>query len=539
MKKPIFRLIATCLALCVLLSGCGVVEYFERLAGLMGYGSIHFDDMEYTRPDTDAIEAAQEECVRLSEDPDEDVDALITKIEDYFWLYTGFCTNYYLAYIHYSIDMSDTYWETEYNYCADRSAAVDAGRDRLMYALADSAHREKLESEDLFGKDYFDAYNGESTWSDAFTALMDQDAALQSEYYRISGEAMEAEYYSDAYFEKYGPQLAELFVQMIRLRQQIAAEAGYDDYLCFAYDFYHHRDYTPADAAGYMETICTELTPLYRDLIDSGIWSQGYLSCSPAQTYGYVERMAAAMGGTINDAFHLMDEAELYHISYGENKYAGSFEIYLLDYMEPFVFVSPSGTAQDKLTFAHEFGHFCNDYASSGSMASVDVAEFFSQGMEYLSLCYVDNTAQLQELKMADSLCVYVEQAAYASFEHQVYSLTGDALTVENVQALYEQTCTRFGFDSMDYWDSRDYVTIGHFFTSPLYIISYVVSNDAAMQLYQMEQTEDGSGLACYTDNLTTGEAYFLAFLKDAGLESPFADGRIAAVKKTFQTVLG
>ena len=82
-------------------------------------------------------------------------------------------------------------------------------------------------------------------------------------------------------------------------------------------------------------------------------------------------------------------------------------------------------------------------------------------------------------------------------------------------------------------------MAIGHFFTSPLYIISYVVSNDAAMQLYQMEQTEQGSGLACYVDNLATEEVYFLSFLQHANLESPFADGRINTVKKTFEAILG
>ena len=539
MNNRTLRLIALCLAACLLLSGCGVIDYLDRLSAMMGYGNVHFEDMDYIRPDMDAIEAAQEKCVELAADENTKFSDLTKQIEDYFQLYTNFSTSYYLAYIHYNIDMSDIYWEAEYNYCAAQAATIDSGRDRLMYALAASPQREALESDDYFGEDFFDAYDGESTWTDTFTALMEQEAALQSEYYRISSEALAVEYYSEAYFEEYGPQLAALYIQMIRLRQQIAAEAGYADYPTFAYEFYHDRDYTPADAATYMASIQTQLSPLYRKLNTSGFWDQGFSYCTESQTWQYVQQMSTAMGGTIEEAFDLMDSAGLSHISYGENKYAGSFEIYLLEYMEPFVFVSPSGLVQDKLTFAHEFGHFCNDYASDGSMAGVDVAEIFSQGMEYLSLCYGNSTAELKKLKMADSLCVYVEQTAYASFEHQVYSLTEDDLTVENVQSLYEQICTAYGLDSLAIWDSRDYVAISHFFTSPLYIISYVVSNDAAIQLYQMEQAEQGSGLTRYVDNLATEEVYFLSFLQQANLESPFADGRINAVKKTFETILG
>ena len=541
MRKPIFRLIAICLAVCVLFSGCGVIDlmgYFERLGAMMGLSSISFENMEYERPDVDYIEDVLDNCMELSKDQNADIDELGNLIYEFFSLYTGFCTNYYLSYIHYCINMSDTYWETEYNFCASKIATVDGGRDKLLYALADSPHRSKLESDDYFGEGYFDAFDGESTWTDAFTALMEQETALQNEYYRISSEATAVEYYSEAYFEQYGTQLADLYVKMIKLRQQIAQEAGFTDYPSFAYDFYHHRDYSVEDTTTYLAQIQLELSPLYRNLTTSGFWNQYFSSSSTAQTYGYVEQMAAAMGGTVEDAFNLMDDAGLHHIEYGENKYAGSFEIYLLDYMEPFVFVSPTGTLDDKLTFAHEFGHFCNDYASDGTVAGIDVSEFFSQGMEYLSLCYVNNTTELEKLKMADSLCVYVEQAAYASFEHQVYGLTGDDLTAENVRSLYEQAGKAFGLDSMGIWDSRDYVAIGHFFTSPLYIISYVVSNDAAMQLYQMERSEKGTGLSCYTANLATEEAYFLAFLETAGLESPFAAGRIADVKKTFQDVL-
>ena len=72
-----------------------------------------------------------------------------------------------------------------------------------------------------------------------------------------------------------------------------------------------------------------------------------------------------------------------------------------------------------------------------------------------------------------------------------------------------------------------------------MYIISYVVSNDAALQLYQMELEEKGSGLACLEANLDTQEYYFLSFLRSADLESPFARGRVESVRRTLEEVLG
>ena len=232
-----------------------------------------------------------------------------------------------------------------------------------------------------------------------------------------------------------------------------------------------------------------------------------------------------------------MERVGLYDISYGENKYNASFSVFLVSYYESYIFVNPSMMVWDQLTFAHEFGHFCSDYAAGGSIAGIDVAEIFSQGMEYLSLCYAEDAEDLQILKMADSLSVYVEQAAYASFEHQVYGLEEEELTVENIRALFEQTCNAYGLDVWQ-WDSRRFVEITHFFTSPLYVTSYVVSNDAALQLYRMEQEEKGTGLKLYQSQLATEESGFLAFVEAAGLESPFVEGRLAETRKMLEELL-
>ena len=286
-----------------------------------------------------------------------------------------------------------------------------------------------------------------------------------------------------------------------------------------------------------MADIRAELVPLYTEYLQGDFWDTDLPTSSEEETFSYLSSMANAMGGQIREAFRIMSSGKLYDISYSPNKYNVSFEIYLPSYLQPYIYVCPTGTVFDDLTFAHEFGHFCNDYLSYGSIAGVDVAEVFSQGMEYLSLCYADKGQALTELKMADCLCLYVEQAALASFEQQVYGLEGEALTAENVQLLYSQICQAYGVAGED-WDSRSFVTIAHYFTNPMYIISYVVSNDAALQLYELELAQKGAGVACLESNLTTMHGQLLAFLKDAGLTSPFEPSRLTQVKQLLQDTL-
>lgn len=533
------RIVALLLILAMLLCGCSSTGWqgiLNQLGSLLGYpGTTHFSDMTYTRPDMDSFRRELEACLTGAE-TETKVSALMDKVYSLYQVYYDFYTAYSLANIHYCQNLTDIYWTDEYTFCSENAAEIDAGMDQLLYALADSSLREELESEKYFGPGYFDYYDGESIWDETFTDYANREAELINTYYDLSTQALEAEYYSEEFFTVYGTQMAELFVQMVALRQEMAAYAGYDSYEAFSYDFYYYRDYTPEQAAGYLEDICRELAPLYERL-PSQVWTPLYDPCTEAETLAYVRETAQAMGGTAAKAFALMESAGLYDISYSENKYDASFETFLMSYLEPFIFVNPSLTAGDKLTFVHEFGHFCNDYASGGSYVDVDVAEIFSQSMEYLSLSYCEDGKALEKVKMADSLCVFVEQAAYASFEQQVYRLKGDDLTVENVQALYGDICAAYGMKALGR-DSRDYVLINHFFTNPMYVISYVLSNDAALQIYQLEQAETGSGARLLQDNFDTIESYFLAFTESAGLKSPFTQGRAAEVRKTLETIL-
>ncbi len=533
MKKR--KWLALVLALAVFCTGCKRLPIMQIMGEIGAQLATPFSEMHYTRPDMDEMSQSLRTCCDAAGTATNKKD-LIDKVWDFYELYTSFYTQYNLATIYYFQDMTNTSWEAEYNYCAQNASTAEAMLEEMFYTLAACPLKDALEADPAFGEGFFDAYMGQGIWDGTFLKMIEKETELKAEYYDLCTQAQSVPYYSEEYFTQYGTKMAEVFVELIALRQNIAEYVGYPDYPSFAYDFYHQRDYTAQQAKVFLEEIGRELSPIYKGL---GIWDDmktEEMMCTQDETFSYVKNCAQTMGGTMGAAFKMMQVAGLYDITYSEKKYNGSFEVYLTEYAAPFVFISPSATQMDKLTFMHEFGHFCNDYATNGSYVGVDVAEFFSQGLEYLSLCY--GGENLTELKMADSLLIYVEQAAYALFEHQVYALAGEELTVENVHALYEEIGTAFGLDAWQ-WDSRDYVTISHFFTEPMYVVSYVVSNDAAMQLYQLEQAQKGAGLALYEKELITAQTYFLAFLHEAGLESPFVPGRVQAVKTTFEQVLG
>lgn len=541
MGKLKLRILALGMVLILLLTGCGFGDGSRRVKTFLeqlSYRDIAvypYGEMTYERPDLEGFERVLERGCAAAAGCDNLEDILDT-IYEFNDAYNSFYTNYCLANIRYSGDLTDDFWEEEYNFCTENYPMVDAGLERLYMALADSPLREELEAE-YFGAGFFDAYEGENVWDETFTALMEQEVQLQNEYYALSALAADAEPYSDGFFTTHGAEMGELFVELVRLRQQIAAYMGYDSYVDFAYDFYYGRDYTPAQTKLYLKQIQQELVLLYRGLMTSDVWQTGCEPCTEEEALEYLRGCSRNMGGKTAEAFYLLETGGLYDISYGANKYNSSFEVYLDSYREPFLFMNPSGTVYDKLTLAHEFGHFTSDYCCGGSYAGIDVAEVMSQGMEFMSLCYGTDTEELEKLKLADSLCTMVEQAAYATFEQQVYAISPEELTAETVYALYEQIGLEFGMDSWD-WDSRDFVLITHFYTNPMYIISYVASCDAALQLYQMEKTAEGTGLSRYERILSSEETSFLAFIQWAELTSPFEECRIQQLRQTFEAVL-
>lgn len=531
--KKMTKILCLVLVLGILLSGCSFQDLIQNVYDKMYKGmTTSYEDMSYTRPDMDAIQSKLEECLSEAKTATK-ASALMDTVYEFYQLYYDFSTNYQLANLHYCKDLTDDEWETEYNFCMDNSSQVDAAMDQLLYALADSPLREELEDDAYFGEGFFDDYQGDSIWDETFTALSNKESTLLGEYYSLSNSCD----YSDEYFDDEGLKMEEIYRQLIAVRQEMATYAGYDSYADYAYDSTYSRDYAPKDTMAYLTEIQQQLAPLYGQITYKEMMPL-YMECTESEMYAYTQSCAEAIGGVAKSAFALMESAKLYDITYSEDKYDASFEVYLYNYNAPYVFVNPTQMASDQLTFTHEFGHFCSDYAAGGSNTSVDVAEIFSQGLEYLSLCYCENTERLTVGKMADSLQTFVVQAAYADFEHRVYDLTGEDLTVENIRALYRSVMDDYGL-TYDGWDCREYTLISHYFIAPMYVISYVISNDAAMQIYQVELAETGAGVTIWEDSLATDQSGFLAFIEEAKLENPFAEGRVQEIRETFETVLG
>ena len=144
-----------------------------------GIGVTKYKDMTYQRPDLAALEQCCLDACALGAEGG-DVDEVLEAVWDYYDAYDEFNTAYDLAYIRHHGDMTDYYWQTEHDFCAENAALADMYLEDLYTALAQSPLRTELE-EEYFGEGFFLDYDGEGWYDDTLLELLDREQELIAE----------------------------------------------------------------------------------------------------------------------------------------------------------------------------------------------------------------------------------------------------------------------------------------------------------------------------------------------------------------------
>lgn len=523
---------------------------------------VAFEDMEYTRPDAAALCKALGELEKLVKNGGS-FDEVGAAFEAAYSDYSLFNTMDSLSYIRHTIDLNDEYYETENNWCEEQSPLIEQALEKCYIAMGQSDLRDRLE-EEYFTEGFFDFYDENQIYSnDRVVKLMQKDNDLQAQYMALQSdqtiewngeevlyedivgdESLDYDSYLRAYqlyYDKYNPQVGEIFAEMIRTRNEIAKELGYDTFADFAYSYYYDRDYTPEEAEDYLSDIAAELAPMYFYAVYG---AQSTSPCSTDEVLDLFEKTVYRFGGEFATSYEFMQAYDLMDITDSSSKMPGSYVTYLSSYQMPFLYVSPTGKLDDLLTCCHEFGHFVDGFVNCNGTSSIDCNEIFSQGLEFLSLSRAelddDEREALTISKVADSLLTFVSQAAYAEFELRAYALPDDQLNTEGLNALFLECMEEFGqsYTGMEDIIAPGWIDIQHFLIAPYYVISYCVSNDAALQIFQLEE-ENGTGLETYRALMSTSSGNtILALLEENGMESPFEPGRVEELADFFEDYL-
>lgn len=533
---------------------------FDLLQSFVGdqRSKIHLSEIKYVRPDTEGLINNFDTLIGMIQNGTSFTEqrSLYNKINTE---YSNFSTMLNLAYLNYSADTSDEFYSEELAFLEKTSVTVENKLNLLLDTIAASNFKTNYERS-YYGVGYFTDWKN-LVYPDDVVALMEKESELIEQYRELMSDPFvtigykeihlnddlssyaPSEYYKivQEYYKKYNFSAGNIYVDLVKTRLQIAEKLGVS-YAEHAYEYYD-RDYTPQQAREYLDGISETVIPVI-EKIDYDP-SHMYESMDPSYSLYAVSQGANNMKGVVGDAFDYMFEYGLYDIGASENKSRNSFTTYLSNYNIPVLFVSPSGSATDFFTISHEFGHFVDAYSNNSMDNRIDSAEIASHAMEYLMPYYSSalrgySHKELNEYSIYSATEIYMVQGYISSFESEVYSLSPDEVTVTKLNSIAYECATKFGLSQSAQLYQYAWIDITHIFDVPFYTISYVVSNDVALQILEAELNSPGKGgVEAFVKLIDReDESPFLERVADAGFQSPFSSERLDKIASMIEATL-
>ncbi len=531
------------------------ISQSDPFGGIDMHGKVHYADMEYKRPDVEALIKELDTLTGLVNskasfgEQSEAFMTLNTALGDYYTMYT-------LIQIKYFGDNSNEFYTEEYNLLDGYSVDVQNKVYKLMDTIEASEFKDRYERT-YFGEGYFDDWVSHD-YSDEVLELMKRETEITNKYlmeiadpviqvghetFRIRQtdfSTLNEELYHSL-IEAYNEKFAAMFAEVVKIRLEIAEKLGvdYDD---FAYGELQ-RDYTPEQADAYVSSIIENVVPLYKDLTDKQRPATEYTDT--VATFTALKNGSENMGGIVERAFDYMFEYGLYDLSYSETKSAMSFQTYIMNYNAPFMFVSPYEDSSDFSTFSHEFGHYVDSYYNYNDGITIDNTEIASQAMAYIMPYYVNDGLLADydylQASVAETMSTYINTAFVSYFESEVYKLKASEVSADKINEIAAKCAADMGLDeAITFSFSNLWIEIQHIFISPMYYVSYVISNDVALQVLEAElETPGRGGLDAYINVIDRNtEKTFEEDLKISGFDSPFAEGRAEALADLIEGIM-
>lgn len=547
------RAAAAVLGVCVLFSACGQTPSAPAREPVK-HAEIDFNTLEYTRPDTDALNDKIDAALARVEngDPD-DVLALYDSILADL---SSLDTMHSLASIRYNLDLSDTFYKEEELALGEAYTRLDNRMNELTAAILASGFADDARAH--WGDAFVRRYEENSKLnSPQIEALSAQEQALVSEYQQRSTEAFSVERDGvqltlddldltqdadiDLYYEIYAQRnavLGQIYCELVQVRTKIAQTLGYDNYTDYAYDLLG-RDFTKEDAALFSDAVKEYLAPVYTVLYWQDAVSSVAPGAQPSLEDGLpVLQQALKENGypeAMSDAMDYMLAHNLYTFADGGNCMESAYTTLLSEYGAPYLFIN-TDYYTDPSTLFHEFGHYYNFYLMGqvhwNDNTNLDLAEIHSQGLEILMFdtyeeLYGEYADDMQASLLTSTVATILSGCAEDEFQQAVFE--NPDMTLDEMNELHGEIYESYFGYRIDY----EWVDIHHHFETPFYYISYATSAISSLELW-MDMLDSRTDAMQIYDQLTqyTLNAEYRDALREVGLSDPFTSDCTARIAR-------
>ncbi|MEX2174052.1 MAG: M3 family oligoendopeptidase [Pirellulaceae bacterium] len=377
-----------------------------------------------------------------------------------------------------------------------------------------------------------------------------EDADRQT---RHDAEQVRWQWYADQ-----RPALDRIYDDLVRLRQEMAQQLGFADYVGLGYKRMKRVDYTQQNVEQFRAEVREHLVPLAAELrgqqakglgVDRLMFWDDAIhdrqgNPAPHGDHDWMVARATemfdAMGSDLGGFFRLLVEAKLTDLKNRDGKAGGGFCTSFPSYGLPFIFANFNGTKHDVEVFTHEMGHAYQAYQSRHQplldylWPTYESCEIHSMGLEFLTWPHMEkffdaDAERFRRIHLTQGLLFIPYGVAVDHFQHLVYERP-EASSAER-HAMWQEM-ERMYLPWRDYGDLPHVADGGfwqfqrHIYLSPFYYIDYTLAQTCALQLWVRAQRDLPGTMAAYNALCARGgEAPFQELARSAGLVSPFEPG--------------
>jgi oligoendopeptidase F len=330
----------------------------------------------------------------------------------------------------------------------------------------------------------------------------------------------------------------EIFEQLVKLREQIARNAGYGNYRDYAFRKLGRFDYTPEDCEKFHAAVEAEVMPMVAELQAErrrqlGVetvcpWDLAVdpLNRPPLQPFDQVDQMVsrtqevfARLDGDLAAGFQRMQELRLLDLANRKGKAPGGYQSTLAEARVPFIFMNAVGLQRDVETILHESGHAFHALATRDEdlyayrSAPIEFCEVASMSMELLGNEFLErfyavpeaNRARRTHLEGIVNILPWI--ATVDAFQHWIYTHPGH--TRAERSAAWLALMARFGGE-VD-WRGHEAVRANlwhrqlHIFIHAFYYIEYGIAQLGALQVWANSKRDKAKALNDYKRSLELG----------------------------------
>jgi oligoendopeptidase F len=330
----------------------------------------------------------------------------------------------------------------------------------------------------------------------------------------------------------------EIFDELLKLRQQIAKNAGFENYRDYMFRKLGRFDYTPDDCRKFQDAIEKEVMPAVRELQsqrraqlqldklrpwDLSVDPQNRPPLKPFAEVGEMvsrtQKIFDSLDGELAGGFRQMQDLKLLDLDNRKGKAPGGYQSTLNEARVPFIFMNAVGLQRDVETLLHEAGHAFHAQATRDEdlyayrSAPIEFCEVASMSMELLGNEFIEEFYPAAEANRARRVHlegivgVFPWIATVDAFQHWIYTHPGHRC--DERKAAWLELMDRFGgevdWSGFESARAQSWHRQLHIFLIPFYYVEYGIAQLGALQVWANSKADKAKALDDYKKSLALG----------------------------------